>query len=205
MANQFHFITRWRVKGTAEEVFAILGAPLEYPRWWPSAYLMVREIATGDRVGRGRSVGLLTRGWLPYRLRWQATTSEVRLPERFVVQASGDFEGRGIWSIVQDGAFTDITFDWKLTAKKRLLRMLSPLFHTAFEANHRWAMEQGRMSLELELERYRSSTVEEMNTVPPPAAPKEIWNRALASGALLAAGLIAGLLKTQNSLTPRSS
>jgi hypothetical protein len=60
-------------------------------------------------------------------------------------------------------------------------------------------MEQGRKSLELELARYRSATVEEMNIIPPPVGPKELWNQALAGGAVLAAGLIAGLLKTQTS------
>src|SRR5947208_4215443 len=103
MPNQYRFITRWRVKGTAEEVFAILSEPLEYPRWWPSVYLMVRETAPG-------SVSLLTRGWLPYTVRWQAKTGEVHRPDRMVVQANGDFEGRGIWSMVQDGPFTDVTF-----------------------------------------------------------------------------------------------
>jgi hypothetical protein len=202
---RWHFITRWRMKGTAEEVFEILGAPLEYPRWWPSVYLMVREISSGDRVGKGRRVGLLTRGWLPYTLRWQATTNEVHRPDRILIQASGDFEGRGIWSIVQDGAYVDVTFDWKLTAQKPLVRVLTPLFRAAFEANHRWAMEQGRKSLELELARYRSATVEEMNAIPPPACPKELRIRALAGGAVLAAGVIAGLLRTQTSSVSRAS
>jgi hypothetical protein len=192
MANHYHFITRWRVKGTAEEVFGILSEPLEYPRWWPSVYLMVREVAPGN-------VRLLTRGWLPYKLRCEATTSEMQSPNRLVVRASGDFEGRGIWSIVQNGSLTDITFDWKLTATRPLFRLLTPVFRPAFEANHRWAMEQGRKSLELELARYRSATVEEMNTIPPPVGPKELWNRTLAAGAVLAAGLIAGLLTTQTS------
>ena len=190
MANHYHFITRWRVKGSAEDVFEVLSAPLEYPRWWPSVYLTVRETAPGR-------VRLLTRGWLPYTLRWEATTSQVHRPDRIVVQATGDFEGRGIWSIVQNGTSTDVTYDWKVTATKSVLRYLAPVFRPAFEANHRWAMEQGLKSLELELARYRSATVEEMNTIPAPAGPKELWNRTLAGGAVLAAGLIAGLLSTQ--------
>src|SRR5437588_7101520 len=75
MANHYHFITRWRVKGTAEEVYDILSEPLEYPRWWPSVYLMVRE-------GQGHRLNLLTRGWLPYTLAWQSTTTESRRPSR---------------------------------------------------------------------------------------------------------------------------
>jgi len=196
MSSQYHFITRWRVRGTAEEVFGILSQPVEYPRWWPSVYLMVRELAPGDRDGEGRRVRLLTKGWLPYQLRWEASTTESRRPNRIAVRATGDFEGRGIWSIMEDGPFTDVTFDWKLAAEKPLLRYLSPLLRPAFEANHRWAMRQGLKSLELELARYRAGTVEEMNSIAPPDGPSKLWTKALAAGAMLAAGLIAGLLKT---------
>lgn len=205
MSNQYHFITRWRVKGTAEEVFAILGQPVEYPRWWPSVYLMVRELVPGNLDGEGRRMRLVTKGWLPYQLRWGASTIESRRPNRISVQATGDFEGRGIWSIMEDGAFTDITFDWKLSAEKPLLRYLSPLLRPAFEANHRWAMEQGRKSLELELARYRASTMEEMNAIAPPAGPKELWTKAVAAGAVLAAGVVAGLLKTREGSSTRAS
>ncbi|MES1258209.1 MAG: polyketide cyclase, partial [Acidobacteriota bacterium] len=140
-----------------------------------------------------------TKGWLPYRLRWEAVTTESRRPNRIALRATGDLEGRGIWSILQDGAFTDVTFDWKLTAGKPFLRWLSPVLRPVFEANHRWAMQQGEKSLELELARYRADTVEEMNAVAPPAGPSELWTRALAAGAVLAAGLVAGLVKTGDS------
>src|SRR3954467_11382316 len=99
-SHHYRFITRWRLKATAEEVFEILSAPLEYPRWWPSVYLTVRETAPGK-------VQLLTRGWLPYTLHWEATTPQIHRPDRIVVLAAGDFEGRGIWSIVQNGTLTD--------------------------------------------------------------------------------------------------
>ena len=202
MAGTHHFITRWRVKGTAEEVFQILSAPLEYPRWWPSVYLRVREVPPA-------SVSLLTRGWLPYTLQWQAVTTETSVPHRIAIQATGDLDGRGIWSIVQDGAFTDATFDWKLNVRKKLLRFLSPLFRPALEANHHWAMEQGRKSLELELARYRAATAEEMNTVPAPAGPKGLWGSGLAGGAVVAAsvaaGLIGGMLKNHAAPAPRAA
>ncbi len=207
MTSQYHFLTRWRVAGTPEEIFAILSEPEEYPRWWPSVYLMVREVAPGDRNGLGRRIRLLTKGWLPYQLDWEASTTAAQPPNRLVVEASGDFEGRGIWSILPDGAGSgvgsglgsDVTFDWKLKARKPLLRYLTPLLRSAFEANHRWAMGQGLRSLNLELARYRAKTVEEMNAVPAPAGPRELWTRAAATGAVLAAGLVAGLLTTAES------
>lgn len=162
--NAWHFITRWRVEATPEEVYSILSQPADYPRWWPSVYLDVRALESGG------SYRLLTKGWLPYRLRWTAHTMESQPPHRLVVEASGDFNGRGIWSIVADGAYCDITFDWKIRAEKPLLRYLTPVLRPVFEANHRWAMAQGEQSLRLELERSRAWDVASANAVAAPPA-----------------------------------
>lgn len=110
--------------------------------------------------------------------------------------ASGDFVGRGVWSIVQDGAFVDVSFDWKLLAEKPLLRYLSFLLKPAFEANHRWAMEQGRKDLELELERSRANTVEQMNAIGAPLARSYTPGRSVLLGVMLAVATIAGLAVT---------
>ena len=169
-----------------EEVYDILSQPVDYPRGWPSVYLAVREL-TPSRVR------LHTKGWLPYTLTWEAVTVEKRPPNLLAIRALGDFEGRGIWSILQDGEFTDITFDWKLTADKPLLRYLSFALRPAFEANHRWAMEQGLRSLELELARGRARTVEEMNSIAPAPAPHVFPMRQVAAGAALSIALIASM------------
>ena len=55
-SNEYHFITRWRVQGTADEVYELISSPLDYPRWWPSVYLQTEEIARGDEHGLGRQV-----------------------------------------------------------------------------------------------------------------------------------------------------
>ncbi len=187
VTNHYHFLTRWRVRATPEEVYAIVSAPLEYPRWWPSVYLAVDE--TGPRRFR-----LHTRGWLPYTLRWDAETVVAERPGRIEVAASGDFEGRGIWSIRADGEFTDISFDWNLRAEKPVLRNLTFLLRPVFEANHRWAMEMGLQSLELELERSRAMTARAMNSIPAPPRPPHLSERTILAGALLAGGIVAALV-----------
>src|SRR5665213_2287956 len=47
MTYTYHFFTSWRLKASADEVYDIIGQPLEYPRWWPSVYLDCRETARG--------------------------------------------------------------------------------------------------------------------------------------------------------------
>jgi len=152
-ANDYHFVTRWTVEGTIEDVAAVIGDPLELPRWWPSVYLDVREVAPGDERGVGRTVELFTKGWLPYTLRWRFTITDSNRPHGLALAASGDFVGRGVWSFVQDGPCVRITYDWRITAEKPLLRRLSFLLKPLFAANHRWAMRMGERSLQLELRR----------------------------------------------------
>ena len=123
------------------------------PRWWPSVYLDVKEIEPPDAHGLGRRVRLLTKGWLPYTLRWESVIVESSYPYGYVLDATGDFVGRGVWTFAQDDRFVNVTYDWRVSAEKPLLRLMSPLLKPIFEANHRWAMKQGEASLTLELAR----------------------------------------------------
>lgn len=170
-SSDYHFITRWRVDATVEEVDEILGDAEDLVRWWPAVYLEVQVLEPGGDGGVGKLVDLYTKGWLPYTLRWQFRVTESHSPYGFTLQALGDFVGRGIWTFEQDGPRVDVTYDWKIRADKPLLRRLSFLFRPIFEANHRWAMDRGEESLRLELARRRAATPEERARVPPPPGP----------------------------------
>jgi hypothetical protein len=152
-SNDYAFVTRWRVPGTVEAVYDVLITGIEYPRWWPEVYLEVDEIALGGEHGLGKVGRLLTKGKLPYRLRWEMRVTEVRYPYGFTLEATGDFLGRGIWTFEQVGPDVDVTFDWQLRAEKPLLRYLSFVFKPIFRANHHWAMARGEESLKRELQR----------------------------------------------------
>jgi Polyketide cyclase / dehydrase and lipid transport len=184
MTETYHFVSRWRLKANTDEVYDIISEPLEYPRWWPSVYLDSSEVATGAANGTGRRFLFHTKGLLPYTLRWESSVTEAAPPDRLAFEAAGDFEGRGIWSFVQDGPFVDITFDWKLVAGKRLFRYLTPVLRPVFEANHRWAMAQGEISLREELIRYRARTPEDLLEAAEPRGPVEVPVRWIAVGAL---------------------
>lgn len=172
-ANEYHFVTRWRVPGTVEEVADVLSDVTDLPRWWPSVYLDVRETWPGDEDGVGREVSLYTTGWLPYALRWQFRVTESDYPHGFALEAWGDFVGRGEWTLEQDGDHVEVTYDWRIRAEKPLLRYLSFLLRPLFEANHRWAMARGEESLRLELER-RKAAEDERHQLPPPPGPTDL-------------------------------
>lgn len=190
--NDYHFITVWRIPGTVEEVGRIIVDGDSLTRWWPSVYLDVREIAPGEPSGLGRVIDLYTKGWLPYTLRWRFRVSEIR-QDGFTLAASGDFIGRGIWTLAQDGPDAVITYDWKIRAEKPLLRYLSPLLKPIFAANHHWAMAQGERSLKLELARRRATSDQERARIPPPPGPTTSSSLPLLAGLAAVAALI-GLL-----------
>jgi hypothetical protein len=170
-SSQYHFISRWRVEGTCGEVADVLGDPVALSRWWPSVYLDVWEVRPADEHGLGRRVKLHTKGWLPYTLRWEFEVVESRYPSGFTLTATGDFDGRGVWTFVQDGAFVNVTYDWRLSAEKPLLRNLSGVMKPLFEANHRWAMARGEESLRLELARRRATSDAARAKIPAPPGP----------------------------------
>jgi hypothetical protein len=170
-SSDYHFISHWRVEGNLEEVSEIIGDAAGLVRWWPSVYLDIQVLAPGDATGVGKVVSLFTKGWLPYTLRWQFVVTESRSPQGFSLRASGDFDGTGVWTFVQDGPWVAITYDWRIRAEKPLLRYGSFLLKPLFAANHRWAMARGEESLRLELARRRATTEAERARVPAPPPP----------------------------------
>jgi hypothetical protein len=192
--NDYHFITKWRVEGTCGEVADILGDPLALARWWPAVYLEVEQLEPPNADGVGRRVRTLTKGWLPYTIRWEFVVTESRYPSGFAIDAFGDFVGRGVWTFVQDGPVVNVTYDWRIRAEKPLLKALSPLLRPVFEANHRWAMAQGEASLKLELARQRATSDVVRAAIPPPPGPVTYAGVALVGGAALIGGSLACLI-----------
>jgi hypothetical protein len=172
LSNAYHFVTVWRVAGTIAEVRAVLRDSASLPRWWPSVYLAVVPGAEGDPdTGVGRTVELHTTGWLPYTLRWTLRITETMTDAGFALAASGDLAGTGRWTFRQDGPEVEITYDWRVTATRSLLRRLSWLLRPALAANHRWAMARGGESLALELRRRRAPDEAARAAIPPPPGP----------------------------------
>lgn len=162
----YHFITTWRVHATCDEVYRLLEDVDSLAEWWPAVYLDVKVRDKGQPGGIGKLVSLYTKGWLPYTLRWDFRVTAVDYPNGFALRASGDFVGEGVWRFQQEGETCVVTYDWRLSAEKPILKKLTWLLRSVFSANHEWAMRKGLESLELELRRRRGES-----HVPPPPAP----------------------------------
>ena len=168
--NDYHFIDCWRVAADVKEVADILEDAISLPRWWGSVYFDVRQVEPGGESGIGKLIRLHAGGWLPYTLRINFRTVESKYPHGFAMEATGDLEGKGVWTFEQDGPFVNITYDWIIRANKPIVEKLSFLLKPIFRSNHNWTMNRGEESLKLELLRRRAKSEEELKGIP--AAPR---------------------------------
>ncbi len=192
--NDYHFVTHWRVPGTVEEVTDVFRRGTDLSRWWPAVYLDAQELDPGDENGLGYVTNLRSKGWLPYTVRWRSKAIEVRHPHGFTIEATGDFVGWGVWTFEQDGAWVNMTYDWRISADKPLLRRGALLLKPLYAFNHRWAMKQGEASLKLELARRRARTREERVVIPAPPGPTTTSPVPLLCAATGILGASAGLI-----------
>src|ERR1051325_9532160 len=169
--NAYHFVDRWRVEGDIKAVADILEDALALPRWWGSVYFDVKEIEPGEKHGTGKLISLHAGGWLPYTLRINFRTVESRYPHGFSMDATGDLEGRGIWTFAQDGPFVNVTYDWTIRANKPIIEKFSFLLKPIFRSNHNWTMRRGEESLRLELLRRRAKSDGDLANIPAPPRP----------------------------------
>ena len=168
--NQYHFIYRWRVEGEVKKVADILEDALALPRWWGSVYFEAKQLEPGGEGGVGKLINLHTGGWLPYTLSINFRTVESRYPNGFSMDATGDLQGRGVWTFEPDDRFVNITYDWTIQANKPVIEKLSFLLKPIFRSNHNWTMNRGEESLRLELLRRRAKSEAELANIP--AAPR---------------------------------
>lgn len=148
---RFHFITQWALDARVEEVYEIIKDSSSLSRWWPSVYLNVKTIYPGLANGVGKKVALLTRGYLPYTLRWDFEVIQIIPCKKIVLDAFGDLEGRGTWTFTPEEKGCLVVFDWDIRFRKKGLAWLSFLLRPVFRLNHRWAMKQGYESIKEEI------------------------------------------------------
>ena len=149
-AHSFRLPTEWRVPGTVERACEVLSAPERFPDWWGDVYLSVEVL---DRGGPDERARIRAKGRLPYEVVWTGRIVEDERPRRWVIEATGDLEGRGEWRLSQEGGEVRIHYDWRVRAEKPWMRALAPLLRPLFAWNHRWAMARGEEGLRRKMAR----------------------------------------------------
>lgn len=154
-SHRYRFQSTWRVQGRIEELADLLLDTDSLPCWWPSAFFEARTLKVGNDQSEGRVFDLVTRGWLPYTLRFRMRVKHTDYPRKFVLVSTGDFVGRAVGRLYQDSGVACVNFDWRLRVRKPLLRWLSPIARPVLKSNHYWMMRRGQESLGIEIHRRR--------------------------------------------------
>jgi hypothetical protein len=181
-ANEYYFVSHWRVPCTPQEAYDIIKDSAALPTWWPAGFLEAEPHAFEDGT---QGVAVATQGWLPYVLRFTLRELASDPPGSLVVEANGDLNGRGIWTLMPDGDFTDITYDWRVTVEKPFVKLLSPLLKPLFKSSHDWIMKKGEQSLKLELQRRRAVSEAVRDSIQPAPGPSSIPVVPIAGGVVL--------------------
>jgi len=145
MAAAYQFLDQWVVPFPIERVYAAVGEPLAYPRWWGDVFVA----ATGDSgpPAAGNKVAVVARGFLPYKLRFTLETTEVEAPTRIKSVLRGDFEGSGEWRLREEGGNTIAELDWRPIVNKAFVKQLTPVLRPVFRSNHNWTMKRGQQHI----------------------------------------------------------
>lgn len=153
---QYRMQSRWIVEGNKEDVAEILLQAGHIENWWKHAFLTSSVVRPGDKDSVGLKFRCVTRGWLPYHIRFQLEVQQVDLPNSFEMIATGDFEGRVVGTVHRVGDQVHIKFDWRVQVRRRLLRLLSPFFRPVMVSNHYWVMNRGQEGICREMTRRAS-------------------------------------------------
>src|SRR5881396_2098966 len=110
MPAEYQFIDEWFVPAAVEDVYDVIGEQLAYPTWWGEVFVDVEGDSGPPRPGRRAHV--VARGFLPYRLRFDANVVDAERPRMIRMALAGDFGGGGTWTFEELEHGTRATLDW---------------------------------------------------------------------------------------------
>lgn len=146
-SSQYEFVTRWQIPAPQQQVWDLLMAVEQWPRWWRGVE-RVELLKSGVNVhGLGAIRRYRWRSRLPYSLTFIMETTLVEPQSRIEGHATGELEGFGRWQLHHDNGMTHVRYDWQVVANKWWMRWLAPIARPVFEWNHDVIMDWGRQGL----------------------------------------------------------
>ena len=142
----YQFSTVWRVEASLPDVWDVFSHPDQWPEWWRSLERVV-ELKRGDIQGVGALHRYTWKGVLPYRLTFDINVLNILQYSLLEGAASGEVEGRGVWSFIDTGRETIVRYDWNVRTTIRWMNILAPLAAPLFRWNHDTVMREGAKGL----------------------------------------------------------
>jgi hypothetical protein len=141
----YSFITHWRFDAPLERVWREIDAPECYPQWWPA--MRVYRDLTPLLHGVGSRAERVTKGVLPYELRYTTTTARYEPRREIAYDVEGDLTGDGRMVLRRDGTGTAVDIYWDVATSGFWLNLLAPVLKPLLAWNHNWVMAQGERGL----------------------------------------------------------
>ncbi len=133
--SDYTFLTVWKFKAPIEQVWARLHDSEEWPQWWRGVE-KVECLEQGDASGIGAVRRFTWKSSLPYRLAFNMRATIISEPFVLEGEAFGELEGRGRWTLAQNGEWTSVRYDWNVRTTKPWMARLAQLLMPAFRWNH---------------------------------------------------------------------
>lgn len=138
----YSFVTTWRVAAPIEKVWDALQC---LSVWWPG--MATPLCLTPDQEGVGSRYQRVTRGKLPYDLRYVITVTRYDPPREMAYDSEGDLVGAGRYVLTQAGDTTEVVFFWDVRTSGFWMNLLAPLLKPLFAWNHSHVMAAGLKGL----------------------------------------------------------
>lgn len=145
MAN-YSFKTLWRVHAPADKIWDALINAAKYPAWWKSI-LRVETIAPGDANGIGRTERTTWKTFLPYGFTFDTRVTRIEWQKSLALDAFGELEGKGLWTLTPEGATTRVQYDWNVKTTQAWMNFIAPIARPFFNWNHDAVMNNGAQGL----------------------------------------------------------
>jgi hypothetical protein len=150
-AHHYYFREDWHIAAALPEVWWAISRVKTYTEWWKPVYQLAEPLDGDGEPRVGGRTELVARGFLPYTLRFRTETIALDPPQRIEFSASGDFVGRGCWTLRAEANGTVATLEWEPIVEKPGVKQLSFLLKPLFKWNHRWTMKWGERGLRIYL------------------------------------------------------
>jgi len=144
--SEYAFVTNWRFTAPLEQVWGEIENADEWPSWWRGVR-KVELISEGDADGIGSIRRTTWRSALPYDLTFDSEVIRVEKYNLIEVRAFGQLEGRGFWSLSNDGQTTKVRYDWTVATNKPWMNLVAPIARPFFRWNHDVIMNWGEDGL----------------------------------------------------------
>jgi len=138
----YEFLTTWVLDAPREDVWDALWESERWPEWWRGV-VEATEIDPGTPCGIGRRGRYAWRSRIPYPVRFEVVSTVVERPRALAGEASGELEGTGRWSLLEDDGNTVVIYDWRVRTTKRWMNLASPIARPIFRWNHGRVMRWG--------------------------------------------------------------